>query len=434
MRRLIVAAFVFHYLWQISAMAALLLVSGFCSGSETAFFHLSRRQVRKLAASAAPIERLTASLLNNPNRFLTALLFANMTVNVLYFSVSSMLSIQIAQSIGVMAGTLTAFVCFLAVLLIGEMLPKSLAYTNARRFCLFASPACFVLLRTLSPLLGFLDHVIVQPAVRLLVHPAARSSPVSAEQIKLLLDGTRRKGLIGEDENLLLSEILKFGFLKVRHIMQPRVEMPACPLTMNASQMRTVMHQHGLVKIPVYKQSIDAIAGVVSLRDLLLTADPDPSELVQPVAYVPEQKSVESLIEFFRDGGRDMAIVVDEYGGIAGWVRFEHIIEQLLRPMEEGSAQPPIEKIEPLSYRLAADLSIYDWKDAFGIDLEETHLTTIGGFVTALLGRIPQPGDQARLKNLKFTVERVHSNRIQTVIVTLEPILEKKATDAGGTV
>lgn len=425
------ASFVFHFFWQLLAMAALLFFSGFCSGSETAFFHLSRRQVRRFSASAAPLERLTALLLSEPNRLLTALLFANMTINVLFFAISSMLLIQAGRSMGVMAGTAAAFVCFLALLLIGEMLPKSLAYANARRFCLFASPACFVLVRMLSPLLGFLDHVVVQPAVRLLVHPATRSAPVTSEQLKMLLDTTRRKGWIGKDENLLLAEIVKFGFLKVRHIMQPRVEMPACSLEMSASEMCAIMHRHQLVKIPVYKRHIDAVAGIVYLRDLLLNPDRYPATLLRPVSFVPEQKSVESLIEFFRSSGVNMAIVVDEYGGIAGCVRFEQIIDQLLRPMEDGSKESPIEQIGPLSYRLAADLSIYDWQDAFGIDLEKTHLTTIGGFVTTLLGRIPRPGDQARLKNMTFTAEDVQGNRIRTVVLTLESILDDTQDEQG---
>jgi CBS domain containing-hemolysin-like protein len=282
-------------------------------------------------------------------------------------------------------------------------------------------------------LLGLLDHVIVQPSVRLLVHPSVRSRPVTSAQLKLLLDTTRRKGLIGDDENLLLAEILKFGYLKVRHVMQPRVEMPACSLEMPGRQMCAMMHQHKLVKIPVYTHSIDAIAGVVYLRDLLLNPEQSPLTMVRPVSYVPEQKSVESLINFFHTSGENMAIVVDEYGGIAGCIRFEHIAEQLLRPMEEIAGRPPIELLGPLSYRLAADLSIYDWTEAFGIDLEETHLTTIGGFVTALLGRIPRAGDVARLKNMKFAVENVQNNRILTVVLSLEPILEKGVPETEGT-
>jgi len=426
-----VTTFFFHYFWHLLLMTALLLASGFCSASETAFFHLSHRQIRQFSASAVPLEKLAASILTDPNRFLTALLFSNMLVNVLYFALSSTLSVQIGHSAGVVAGTTAAFVCFLVLLLSGEIIPKSLAYANTRQFCLFASPACYLLLKTLSPLLGFLDHVVVQPAVRLLVHPSAHTPPVTSAQLRLLLGTTHRKGLIDEDEHLLLAEILKFGLLKVRHVMQPRVEMPACSLEMSSPQMCQIMHQHQIVKIPVYTQTIDAIAGKVYLRDLLLNPALPPSAMVRPVSYVPEQKSIESLIEFFRRTGEDMAIVVDEYGGIAGTVGFEHITEQLLQPMEDDSEQTPIEQLGPLSYRLAGDLSIYDWAEVFGIDLEKTHLTTLGGFVTALLGRIPQPGEQTQLKNMTFTVEKVQKNRILTVILSLEPILEKDSLPEG---
>lgn len=425
------ATFFVHYFWHILVMSALLLASGFCSASETAFFHLSRRQVRQFSISTVPLEKLAASLLTAPNRFLTALLFSNMLVNVLYFALSSMLTIQVSHSKGILTGTIVAFVCFFWLLMAGEILPKSIAYGNTLKFCLFASPVCYALLKTLSPLLGFLDHFVVQPSVRLLVHPTVRNSPVTAAQLKLLLDTTQRKGLIGKDEHLLLAEILKFGFLKVRHIMQPRVEMPACSLEMTCRQICAVMHQHRLVKIPVYAQSIDAIAGQIYLRDLLLNPQQSPSAMVRPVHYVPEQKSVESLIKFFRKTGEDMAIVVDEYGGIAGTVGFKHIAEHLLEPMENESGQMPIELVGPLSYRLAADLPIYDWVEAFGIDLEETHLTTIGGFVTALLGRVPRAGDQACLKNMKFTVEKVHNHRILTVLLSLESILEKDSSFTG---
>jgi len=144
--------------------------------------------------------------------------------------------------------------------------------------------------------------------------------------------------------------------------------------------------------------------------------------LVQPVHFVPEQKTVESLLEFFRKTGTDMAVVVDEYGGLAGSVQLEDIAEELFGRMEIAAGIEPINQLGPFEYRLAGDLAIHDWADVFGIDLEQTRLSTIGGLVTALLGRIPKKGDAAYLGNLKFTVDRVRRHRIETVILTLEPI------------
>ena len=207
--------------------------------------------------------------------------------------------------------------------------------------------------------------------------------------------------------------------------MQPRVEMPACSIDTPIEQIKQVMHKKKLVKIPVYTKEIDSVVGVIHLRDLFLNPDRPAVSLVRTVHFVPEQKTVESLIEFFKKTRTDIAIVVDEYGGIAGWVQLENIIDQLLRPIQDVTEQEPIEQVGPMTYRLLADLSIYDWGHAFGIDVQEQRLTTIGGFVTAILGRVPKQGDVAMFKNMKFTVEQVEKNRIESIILSLEPLVEQ---------
>lgn len=418
----ILATTLFSHLWRILLLVVLLGFSAFFSGSETAFFHLPRRQVRRFSKSTVRLERLIAVILSDPNRFLTALLFGNMAVNVLFFAISSMMALQISRSFGALGGTVFAGACFLLVLLCGEMLPKSLAYLNAKRFCLIASPGCYVLVWVLGPLLKITDVIIIRPVIRLFVRPGAAAG-VSVNQLRMLLESSRRRGLISNDENQLLGEILKFSFLKARHVMQPRVEMPACPVDMPTRQIRQQMIQQKLTQMPVYTKDIDAFAGVVHLRDLFLNPDRTAASLVRAVHYVPEQKSVESLIDFFKQTHTDTAVVVDEYGGIAGWVQLEDVIEQLLGPMEIADEQEPIEPIGPLQYRLLATLSIHDWGEAFGIDINDQRLTTIGGFVVAILGKIPKQGDVALFKNMKFTVEDVVHNRIKTVILSLEPLV-----------
>jgi CBS domain containing-hemolysin-like protein len=117
-----------------------------------------------------------------------------------------------------------------------------------------------------------------------------------------------------------------------------------------------------------------------------------------------------------------MAVVVDEYGGIAGIVQLEDIAEELVGRMDLGTGVEPIQQLGPFQYRLAGDLAIHEWAEALGIDLEETRQSTIGGLVTALLERVPRKGDVAHLGNLKFAVERVRRHRIETVILTVEPM------------
>jgi putative hemolysin len=227
--------------------------------------------------------------------------------------------------------------------------------------------------------------------------------------------------LITADENKLFTEVIELGFLKVRHVMRPRVDMIACDVNESSAEALRKMKENRLTKLPVYAGSIDNIIGLVHLRLILLRDQVTLDKIVQQVNFVPEQKTVESLLEFFRRSKTDMAIVVDEYGGIAGSVQLEDIAEELFGQIEPASRVEPVEQTGPFEYRLSGNVAVHDWADMLGIDLAQTQMVTIGGLVTALLGKMPKNTDVAYLKNLKFTVEKVQKHRIETLILTLEP-------------
>jgi len=399
-----------EHIWQIILMVVLLCLSGFFSGSETAFFNISKRQAESIRKSGHRFGCLVAELLSSPKQLLTSLLFGNMCVNVLYFSAASVFSMGLGTKMGAIWGVVSTVVAFAVLVLFGEMMPKSLAYSMPGKFCIMAAPVCFVCMRILGPLLKFFEYVIVTPTVRLFAGAGKRgkvSQTVTAAQLKSLILTTQHEGPVGTDENRLFAEVVELGLLKTRHVMEPRVDMATCSIAESSRKITRLMMDKALTKIAVYAGRIDNIVGSVSLRDMLLRPGHPVKKLVRKVNFVPEQKSVESLLEFFRESLTDMAIVVDEYGGIAGCVRLEDIAEELLGPLEAQAEAEPVQQTGPLEYRLTANLPIHDWAATFGIDPGQTRLATVGGLVTALLGRIPKPGDVAYLKNLKFTVEEV---------------------------
>jgi CBS domain containing-hemolysin-like protein len=185
------------------------------------------------------------------------------------------------------------------------------------------------------------------------------------------------------------------------------------------------MLNNHLTKIAVYANEFDNITGLIHLRDLLLSPNQPIDKLIKSVRFVPEQKTVESLLDFFKKTATDTAIVVDEYGGLAGSIRLEDIAEELIGPIETSSQQK-IEQISHFKYRLNGSLSIHDWADTFNIESIEDRVSTIGGLVTALLGKIPQESDFVDMKNLNFTVESVKKHRIQTLILTFKPLENDK--------
>lgn len=408
------------YAYQIVLLIVLLCFSAFFSGAETTFSNITRRQIKQLKESKNKLSHLAFRLLNNQRKLLNCFLFGNMTVNVLYYATFSILIINVNKQ-STTAGVILAIFSFVAVLLLGEILPKSMAYANSKALSVvFALPSYFFL-KIFTPF-GFLfKYIILDPFLRLLLGPKITPRAITTSEFVSLIESTRKQGLITADENKLLTEVVELGYLKVRHVMKPRVDMIACELKEANRQVREKMRKNRLTKLPVYAGAIDNIVGVVHFRELLLNENVPLNKIVRQVNFVPEQKTVESLLEFFRKTKTDIAIVVDEYGGIAGSVVLEDIAEELVGQIEPSGQNEPIEQTGPFEYRLRGNLAIHDWIEIFGIDLEDTQQATIGGLVTALLGKIPQSGDVAYIRNLKFTVEKMNKNRIESIILSFEP-------------
>ena len=411
----------YQNLGHLILMLLLLGGSAFFSIAETAFFNLSKRQISILKKSDHKLQRLTANLLMDPNKLLGTVLFGNTIVNILFYAVSSTITAQLRNQLGVTAIAIMAIATFFAVVLFGEILPKSIAFANPRPISITLSLPLFFLVKILSPVLKFFSFFIVDPTVRLLIGQPKKTSTIKPDDFKLLIDSSRKKGFITSDENKLFSEVIELGFLKVRHVMKPRVDMTLCSIKDSNQNVRQLMLKKNLSKIAIYDHEVDNIVGLIHLRDLLLSRDKTIDKLIKPVKFIPEQKTIESLLEFFKKTAIDTAIVVDEYGGLAGSIRLEDIAEELIGEIESSSRQK-IEQISPFMYRLSGNLSIHDWADNFNIESIDERVSTIGGLVTALLGKIPQESDSVDMKNLNFTVESVKKHRIQTLILTFKSL------------
>lgn len=411
-------------LFYIILMVALLGCSAFFSGTETAFFSLSRSLIKTMKQSRRKLHHLVVRLLDKQEQLLGALLLGNLIVNVLFFATASVLIVRLEKQISVTAAAVTAVAALIILILFGEILPKSLAYNNAKPISVASALPVLLVVRLFSPIVSLLRTIAVKPLLRIFPGFTKHPKSIPHDEFKILLGATRHRGLITTHQGKILTELIDFGFLKVRHIMRPRVDMLACSIEDPPQKAHQIMVRNHLTKLPVYSDNMDDIIGLIQHRDLLLHPDQSLDKLAGRINFVPEQKSVESLLEFFRTGQTDMAIVVDEYGGVAGSVSLEDIAEELLGPIEIADEVDLVEQIGPHEYRLAGYLSIYDCVEKFGIKPIETEAATLGGFVTTLLGKIPQRGDVISWKNLTFTIEKVRRHRIETVLLTIKPVKE----------
>jgi len=403
-------------------MGVLLVFSAFFSGVETAFFSLSRRQIDSLSKSTHRLHKLTGSLVERPSSLLSCLLFGNMAVNVLYFALSSVLALKLEVEVGVKGAAAGGLCAFALLVLFGEILPKTLAYGNSFSLSVLASLPVYVFYKVFRPILFVFRFAIIEPSLRLTLGPVRASKPISTSEFKLLVEQVGKGGFITAQENKLLTEVADIGFLKVRDCMCPRVDMIAAPVTSSSRTVSDMMLGNNITKLPVYAGEIDNILGLVYLRDVILRSGEPLSRLVRRANFVPEQKAADSLLEFFRRSRSDIAIVVDEYGGIAGSVRLEDLAAEVFGPIEQNDETEAVEQTGPFEFRISGNLSLHEWAGVFDISPEQSGITTIGGMVTALLGKIPKEGDVARMGNLSFLVEKVHKHRITTLRLKFEPI------------
>jgi len=423
---------------SVVVMGALLALSGFFSGSETALFSLRREHLRALGRGRG---RFVRRLLHDPRSLLITILFGNLVVNVLFYSVSVTLVLRLHREGLTAAATALGIAAPLLVIVFGEVAPKSLAVYVPRPIAELAAPPLVVLRAVLLPLRVVLG-AFTEGVLRLLVGP--RSIPtsggyVTAEELKQLLESSQVRGTLRPDEGRMLRELIDLGHLRCREVMVPRVDMVMCPVDEAPAAFIDLVRTSGRKRIPVYEETKDRVLGVVDARHVLAFEPATLCECVRHVAFVPESKSVESLLREFRETHAAMAVVVDEYGGTAGLVTLHDILEEIVgeigrgpngRAAREGAAAPAVEtgeglveQIDAHTYRVGGRLSIRDWNEhpAFSVDLARRGTDTIGGFVMSLLGRVPAAGETATHRNLRFTVERVGRRRIESLTVEVLP-------------
>ncbi|MHC4294667.1 MAG: hemolysin family protein [Planctomycetota bacterium] len=415
--------YLWDHWWRFVVLLGLLGCSGFFSGTETALFNLTRGQLYRLSQSKSRIARLVASMMGAPRRVLQTLLLGNMIVNVAYSAVAAILVLALnRRGLPAWATVAAAGLPVLVLILIGEVTPKMLAYRLRERWALLSAAPLEVISRLFSPVVRILERTTIAPLARLIAPRIAGGEEITPTELGAMLDLSARRGLIGRDAGALLQEIVQLTDIRVSEIMVPRVDVVAYDADHARAGLVELFHRTRLRKIPVYSGDIDHILGVVHAKHILLNPSATIRSLVTEVPFLPEAANIERALLQLRRVGKQMAIVVDEYGGVAGLVTLEDIIEQIVGDIEETrqvETVPPVQGLSDTEYILSGDLGIHEWVEAFRIDLSGRRISTIGGFVVSLLGRIPSVGDEANYRNLRFKVEAMRGRRISRLHLKL---------------
>ena len=406
---------------QLLLLAVLMACSFTASGSETTLFALTRQQRRAFARSDNRLKRMAAALMEQPRVVLITVLIANTTVNVCFFAVSFFLFEDLSATHPVLAWVGGATAPFVLIFL-GEVLPKALSLAHAPTLALFAAPLIETVAVALTPLRWVFEHAVVGPFGRLLLPGPSEHPHVTTDELRALVEMSARQGVINVRENEMLQRIVALPETSVRAVMVPRVNIAAVPITADRALIARRFRESGTTKLPVYGRDLDDILGLVRAVSLHEARHHPLRELLKPVHFVPEQANLLQAVQEFRRSGTQMAIVVDEYGGTAGLVALEDVMEHIVGDLadpDEAPAMPPVEVIDANTYRLSGDFSVRSLADYFGIRPGEQRVETLGGFMLSRLGRLPRVGDVVHTANLRLTVERVAARRVETVRVEL---------------
>ena len=411
-------------------IVVLLVCSALMSGSETALFSLSPAQIEKMRKHHTPTNEAILQLLSAQDQLLATILIANNLVNILIISLCNNLidALVVFHSGGWEFAIKTVAVTFV-LLLFGEIMPKVYASYNPAGFARVVAVPLKVCNKIFKPL----SFVLVKYSDGIQNRGIIQPENISMEELENALEITENPS---ETEKEMLSGIVQFASTEVEEIMHPRVDIEAIDSEENFDEVRRVIMESGFSRIPVYKENLDHIIGMLYVKDMLPyvgeSSDFDWVRHLRPAFYTPEHKKINELLEEFRSQKVHIAIVVDEYGSTLGLVSLEDILEEIVGEISDESDMP-----EELPYKVLPDGAyIFDGKAHIG-DLEEVlevgegtfddcrgEAETIAGMLLEIKRDFPRKGDKITLHGVRFTVLTVGGHHAEEIRVEKEK--EKK--------
>ena len=406
---------------DVAIVLALILVGGFFAASEIALITVKRHRLSQLIGEGSRAARAAQHLTEDPSRFLATISIA---LTFLGFLASAFGAVSLSGGLANLvrliplrfiqdAAPQISFVIVtlliaLAAIIIGELVPKTLALTFADRFALFVARPIGWFDRALRPIVWFVSTVSNVLVRALGGKDRPQAGYLSTEELKMLVETGSEQGGIEEDEKEMIHGVIELAETKVHQVMVPRIGIQAVEVNDPIDEVLEMVVRAGHSRVPVYEENLDNVVGILYAKDLLpyLRTGAAPASqidiraLARPATYVPETKPVDELLAEMRASKRHIAIVVDEYGGTAGLITMEDVVEEIVGEIQdeydrEESLVEPLDEEGLVAYRLDGRVSMDDLRDLFELsdaeEEDEDEYDTVGGYIVHHIGRIPLP-------------------------------------------
>ncbi len=419
----------FDWSIKIFIIIFLLLGSAFFSGSEVALFSLDRKYLENNLNQSGIIYRYLTNLINFPRRLLVTILIGNTLVNVSVSIIAVSLAIDFSNQFQFpldLILTIQIVVITILILLFGELFPKIIASKNPFKLAKIIAVPLYICNIIIYPVAETITELIRISVSKLSLHN--RKSALTKDELIDLANIGKEKGTLEEDEHSLISSMVSFRVLNVSEVMTPRVDIKAVSVNDNYESIVNVIKESGHSRIPVYKDNIDEIIGIVFAKDLLVFIQSPEliksfslESLIKKTFFIPETKPINELLKEFQEMKMHLAIVVDEYGGTAGLISLEDIIEEVIGDIwdEFDKEENQIIKIDDNKFVALGKTKLDDINETLGVNIlaEDDDYDTLGGFVLNKAGSIPKEKYSFIDNDIKFVVSEVQNKRIKKVIL-----------------
>ena len=413
--------------WLIAGIIILLVMcSAFFSSTETAYSSVSKIRLKNYADNGNKKAKRAYDIAENYEKALATLLVGNNIVNIL---ASALATILFVSFLGEANGTLASTVVLTVVVLIfGEVLPKNIAIENSEKMCMNSATVLYVLMVILTPV-TFILLKLNKVAKNISSSDNEKEPTVTEDELKYIVESIEDEGVLEEQESELVQSALAFDEKTAYDILTPRVDLTAIDEQDSAEKIKAVILSERYSRIPVYRESVDNIIGILHTRDyleaLLTTDQPVLENLLQPAYFIYRSKKLSSILADFKYKRLHIAVVTDDYGGTLGIVTMEDLLEQLVGDIwdEDEEIRRKYQKLSDTQYELSGDLHISEMLELLDKDTKylDTESKSVGGWVIEQLGDIPKNGECFTYEDLKVTVNAVEDNRVTSVTIEIQP-------------
>lgn len=403
-------------------LIVLIMLSAFFSSAETAFTTVSNIQIRTLIEENNKKAMLVDKIIENKSKMLSAILIGNNLVNI---SASALSTILAQKMFGEYAISIATGILTIAILIFGEITPKSLATMNALKLSLFYSKIIYALMFILTPVIyviNFLSNILLR---LFRIDPNAKVNSITETELRTIVEVSHEEGVIEKEERQMINNVFDFGDAVASDVMVPKVDMTMADINSTYDELISIFREEKFTRIPIYQDSTDNVIGIINMKDLLLY---HPDELfdvrnyLRSAFFTYETKKISELMMEMKKTSVNIVIVLDEYGVTSGLITLEDLLEEIVGEIHDEydlDEEDAIKEISSNKYLVEGQIKIADLNDRLDLSLHSEEYDSIGGLIIEKLDRFPNPGDKIIIDNVSIKVLSMDKMRIDTVEIII---------------